>query len=161
MFWIRGEGNVYFNIREEGSVIQTSLRGEECNLLLIKSMMHMLSLCQSKRKVVLSDSRQNKHMGFFSRKYYLNLERNEHMLTYYCTWFFFGYILAFKNRVSNLLVLFYKIFRVSTIFYILWFTHSSSLMISFNFISWRATLLCWLVFTFQFPWCFVWFRKEV
>jgi len=33
MFWIRGEGNVYFNIRGEGSVIQASLRGGECNLL--------------------------------------------------------------------------------------------------------------------------------
>ena len=36
MFWIRGEGNVYFNIREEDSVIQTSLRKRECNLLKIK-----------------------------------------------------------------------------------------------------------------------------
>jgi len=33
MFWIREEGNVYFKIRGEGSVIQTSLKGEECNLL--------------------------------------------------------------------------------------------------------------------------------
>jgi hypothetical protein len=29
------EGNVYFNIRGEESVIQTSLRGGECNLLII------------------------------------------------------------------------------------------------------------------------------
>jgi len=36
MFCIRGEGNVYFNIRGEESVIQASLRGGECNLLLIK-----------------------------------------------------------------------------------------------------------------------------
>ena len=35
MFWIRGERSVYFNIREEGSVIQASLRGGECNLLYI------------------------------------------------------------------------------------------------------------------------------
>ena len=35
MFWIRGEGNVYFNIRGEGSVIQASLKGGECNLLLM------------------------------------------------------------------------------------------------------------------------------
>jgi len=28
MFWIRGERNVYINIRGEGSVIQVSLRGE-------------------------------------------------------------------------------------------------------------------------------------
>jgi len=34
MFWIRGEGSVYFNIRGEESVIQASLRGGECNLLL-------------------------------------------------------------------------------------------------------------------------------
>jgi len=34
MFWIRGEGSVYFNIRGEGSVIQVSLRGEEYNLLI-------------------------------------------------------------------------------------------------------------------------------
>jgi len=27
MFWIRGEGSVYINIRGEGSVIQVSLRG--------------------------------------------------------------------------------------------------------------------------------------
>jgi len=27
MFWIREEGSVYFNIREEESVIQASLRG--------------------------------------------------------------------------------------------------------------------------------------
>ena len=33
IFWIREEGSVYFNIREEESVIQTSLRGGECNLL--------------------------------------------------------------------------------------------------------------------------------
>jgi len=33
MFWIRGEGSVYFNLRGEGSVIQASLRGGECNLL--------------------------------------------------------------------------------------------------------------------------------
>jgi len=30
-FESEGEGIVYFNIRGEGSVIQTSLRGEECN----------------------------------------------------------------------------------------------------------------------------------
>ena len=34
MFWIRGEGSVYFNIREEESVIQASLKEEEGNLLL-------------------------------------------------------------------------------------------------------------------------------
>jgi len=30
-----GEGSVYFNIRGEESVIQTSLRGGECNILFI------------------------------------------------------------------------------------------------------------------------------
>jgi len=30
MFWIRGEGNVYFNISEKMSVIQTFLRGLNC-----------------------------------------------------------------------------------------------------------------------------------
>jgi len=34
MFCIRGEGSVYFNIRGEESVIQTSFKGEECNLLI-------------------------------------------------------------------------------------------------------------------------------
>jgi len=33
MFWIRGEVNVYFNIRGKESVIQASLRRGECNLL--------------------------------------------------------------------------------------------------------------------------------
>ena len=33
MFGIRGEESVYFNITGEGSVIQESLRGGECNLL--------------------------------------------------------------------------------------------------------------------------------
>ena len=33
MFWIRGEGNVYFNIGDEWSVIQASLRRGKCNLL--------------------------------------------------------------------------------------------------------------------------------
>jgi len=33
MFWIRGEGSVYINIRGEESVIQVSLRGGKCNLL--------------------------------------------------------------------------------------------------------------------------------
>jgi len=35
MFWIRGEGSVYINIRGEGSVIQVSLRGGEYNLLFV------------------------------------------------------------------------------------------------------------------------------
>jgi hypothetical protein len=33
-FFFSREGSVYFNIREEGSVIQAFLRGGECNLLL-------------------------------------------------------------------------------------------------------------------------------
>jgi len=34
-FYFLREKSVYFNIRGEGSVIQGSLRGEECNLLLL------------------------------------------------------------------------------------------------------------------------------
>jgi len=34
-FYSSKEGSVYFNIRGEMSVIQASLRGEECNLLYI------------------------------------------------------------------------------------------------------------------------------
>jgi hypothetical protein len=34
-FYFSREGSVYFNIRGEGSVIQSSLRGGECNLLKI------------------------------------------------------------------------------------------------------------------------------
>jgi len=30
---MRGEGSVYINIRGDGSVIQVSLRGGDCNLL--------------------------------------------------------------------------------------------------------------------------------
>jgi len=37
MFWIRREGYAYFNIRGMGSVIQASLMGGECNLLLNNS----------------------------------------------------------------------------------------------------------------------------
>jgi len=33
MFWIRGEKSVYFNIKEEKNIIQTSLRRGEGNLL--------------------------------------------------------------------------------------------------------------------------------
>jgi len=35
IFWIRGEGSVYFNIRGEESVIQASLRGGKCNLFFL------------------------------------------------------------------------------------------------------------------------------
>jgi len=34
-FFFSREGSVYLNIRGEGSVIQASLRGGECNLLLL------------------------------------------------------------------------------------------------------------------------------
>ena len=37
MFWIKGNESVYFNIKEEGSVIQSSLKGGECNLLILES----------------------------------------------------------------------------------------------------------------------------
>ena len=43
-FYFSREGNVYFNIREEGSVIQASLRGGECNLLNIIQFLHSISL---------------------------------------------------------------------------------------------------------------------
>jgi len=33
IFWIRGEGSVYFTIRGEGSVIQASLRGGEKSVI--------------------------------------------------------------------------------------------------------------------------------
>ena len=32
MFWIRGERNVYINIRGEENIIQVSLRGGEWNI---------------------------------------------------------------------------------------------------------------------------------
>jgi len=33
-FYFSREKNVYFNIRRKNNVIQTSLRGEQCNLLI-------------------------------------------------------------------------------------------------------------------------------
>jgi len=41
MFWIKGESNVYFNIRGEESVIQTSFNGEKYNLLYIIYVSHL------------------------------------------------------------------------------------------------------------------------
>jgi len=58
MFWIRGEGSVYFNIREEGSVIQASLRGVECNLLFI---LKVSSLQMSKIIILIKEPEIKNH----------------------------------------------------------------------------------------------------